>query len=298
MISSTSIFRSKKIRMSITIILLTLIMVFPIYIQIVYVEAMTRSLPASPALWAESFAEKDDGVSCRGCHKEDARPLANYSVDHECQECHSADYPLGVTVNVADKGGRPNKPTEKKSAGMIYIPAGEFVMGNDKRHPDEGPSHKVYIEAYYIDKYEVTNARYKEFVDATGHEPPPNWKNGTYPSDKERHPIIFVNWFDATGYCQWAGKRLPVEAEWEKAARDTDGRNYSWGNDFDLNKANVSVASHLAGDSAPVGTFKEDKSPYGVYAMVENVHEWTSSPYKPYSDKDSDNPDYNRGSLQ
>ncbi len=193
---------------------------------------------------------------------------------------------------------------------MAYIQPGEFLMGTDKvdeeglteeagivkpLYVDERPQHKVSLAGYYIDKFEVTNVKYKKFIDATGHQAPPYWNGNTYPQGRENHPVVMVSAEDAAKYCQWAGKRLPTEAEWEKAARGTDGRDYSWGNDFDLNKANISEASHLAGNSVPVGTFKNDNSPYGVYDMVGNVHEWTNTPYKPYSDKDSDNPEFNRG---
>jgi formylglycine-generating enzyme required for sulfatase activity len=166
---------------------------------------------------------------------------------------------------------RSNRPPE-----MILIPAGNFLMGDEKQ--------SVHVGAFYIDKYPVTNAEYAKFVEATGHPPPPNWEEtgGTYPPDMANHPVVFVNWFDAQGYAAWAGKRLLTEAEWEKAARGTEGRVYPWGDWFDKVMCNASEAG--IGGTMPVGKYSPfGDSPYGVCDMAGNVWEWTATDWAPGS---------------
>lgn len=162
----------------------------------------------------------------------------------------------------------------------MYIPGGEFILGSDTGNEDETPQQTIFIDAFNIDIYPVTNAQYKEFVDATGHAPPRHWENGTYPEGTADHPVTWVTWYDAQAYAEWAGKRLPTEFEWEKAARGTDGRIYPWGNEFDPSKCN-SRESGLKGTS-PVGSYPEGVSPYGVFDMAGNVWEWTADWYKAY----------------
>ncbi len=139
--------------------------------------------------------------------------------------------------------------------GMVYIPAGEFIMGNDERDIDkmggivaidETPKRNVYLKAFYIDKYEVTNRQYKEYIDLLkkrgvkafshyndeGIPIPDRWSYDTYPEGEEHYPVIDVDWYMANKYCEAMGKRLSTEEEWEKAARGTDGRVYPWGNDY------------------------------------------------------------------
>jgi formylglycine-generating enzyme required for sulfatase activity len=166
---------------------------------------------------------------------------------------------------------RSNPPAE-----MILIPAGIFLRGDEKQ--------PVHVDAFYIDKYPVTNTEYAKFVEATGHPPPPHWEEtgGTYPPDMADHPVVFVNWFDARDYAAWAGKRLLTEAEWEKAARGTDGRVYPWGNGFDKAMCNASEAgiggTTLVGKYSPYGD-----SPYKVCDMAGNVWEWTATDWAPGS---------------
>ena len=177
---------------------------------------------------------------------------------------------------------------------MVWIPAGEFTMGSDEEDKegkaleygivspwftDEHPAHKVQLDSYYIDRYEVNNVDYARFVQSTGHRPPTGWSGMKPPPDRERYPAVFVNWQDAKDYCHWAGKRLPSEAEWERAARGTDQRAYPWGATFDKNRANV---GGTVGDTKPVGSYDSGKSPYGAYDMIGNVWEWTADWYEAY----------------
>ncbi|MES1982072.1 MAG: formylglycine-generating enzyme family protein [Pseudomonadota bacterium] len=168
---------------------------------------------------------------------------------------------------------------------MVTIPAGEFIRGTNQRLPDEGPQHTANLEEFMLDRYEVTNLQYKKFIDATAHRSPDHFRNRTYPAGKADHPVTFVSWDDAVAYCAWAGKRLPTDQEWEKAARGTDGRVYPWGDEFDLENANMPLrwqALKQYGDTTPVGAFEKGVSPYGAYDMSGNVWEWTASWYEAY----------------
>lgn len=216
-----------------------------------------------------------------------------------CTQCHSAkdmqvaalapapapsntvSITPGMSVPRLYRGTRIGKDPNP----MVLVPAGEFVMGTDERLPDEGPQHKVKLGEFYIDKYEVTNLQYEQFIKATQRRSPIHFKNRTYPEGKADHPVINVSWEDAHDYCIWAGKRLPTDQEWEKAARGSDGRIYPWGNTFDAHKANVPALWQqlgASGDTTPVGAFEAGKSPYGAYDMSGNVWEWTDSWYQAY----------------
>lgn len=170
--------------------------------------------------------------------------------------------------------------------GMVYVPAGAFIMGSDPEVDpmtdalDELPQHKVFLDAYFIDKHEVSNADYTKFVEATGHRNSIFWDNPKF--NHPDQPVVGVTWGDAAAYAEWVGKRLPTEAEWEKAARGTDGRIWPWGNVFDPTKCNFDdegkFDGHLDGFAmaAPVESFEQGASPYGVLNMVGNVAEWVA----------------------
>jgi formylglycine-generating enzyme required for sulfatase activity len=246
-----------------------------------------------------------------------------------------------VPVAGADDGG----------GDMVLIPAGDFFMGSDKTdttgegkefgtakplYLDEHPRHKVHTAAYYMDRYEVTNAKYKAFVIQANYQVPAQWeKNGYLLSrdvlnvadvDKLRDlaantfrldmdttamskealldaiahdqhalddlPVTTVNWYNASDYCHWAGKRLPTEAEWEKAAAGPDGLTFPWGNTWNAADVNAGDDPRWEHGVAPVGSYPGGKSPYGVYDMAGNVMEWVADWYQPYPGNDYHSDDY------
>ena len=178
----------------------------------------------------------------------------------------------------------------KDSAEMVLIPAGNFQMGSNDSdaRDDEKPVHTVYLDAFYMDKYEVTNAQFKAFVDANPQwgkdRIPCNYHNGdylyywtrnSYPSGRGNHPVEHVSWYAAMAYAQWAGKRLPTEAEWEKAARGgLVGKEFPWGDTIDANKANYGI---IVVNTTPVGRYPPNG--YGLYDMAGNVWEWCLDAY-------------------
>jgi len=192
---------------------------------------------------------------------------------------------------------------------VVTIPAGEFLMGNDVGPHDERPQRLVYLDGYEIDRYEVTNVQYQRFAREMGREPPPHWSGDEYPPGQANYPTAGVTRDDAEAYCAWAGKRLPTEAEWEKACRGTGGRIYPWGDGWDPSRANVDAfkgdqSKHWAytepgivgwGDDwgplqvtpegpgvtglRPVGSYPEGASPYGAMGLVGGVSEWVADWY-------------------
>ncbi|HEC18734.1 MAG TPA: formylglycine-generating enzyme family protein [Gammaproteobacteria bacterium] len=169
----------------------------------------------------------------------------------------------------------------KELEAVVTIPAGEFLMGTDSPRADDynRPQHRVFLPEYQIDKYPVTQAEYAKFVMETKHRPPLDWANGQIPDGKILNPVTMVTWYDAEDYCRWEGKRLPTEAEWEKAARGIDGRRWPWGNKMDATRLNT---YYNTGASNIVTTYKNGVSPYGVFDMAGNVSEWTASDFRPY----------------
>lgn len=164
---------------------------------------------------------------------------------------------------------------------VILIPQGEFIMGTDSERADiqNQPAHKVFLKEYYIDKYLVTNAQYARFVASTKRRPPLDWENGKIPDNKLLHPVTMVSWFDAKAYCKYMGKRLPTEAEWEKAARGTEGRRWPWGEVMDPAKLNT---YYNVGSTTVVTRYNTGTSVYGVFDMAGNVSQWTDSDLLPY----------------
>lgn len=198
----------------------------------------------------------------------------------------------------------PGFAVSEPPEGMVLVPAGEFTMGTDAPHAPavQTPARTVNVDAFYIDTHEVTNAQFKEFIWADGYNTREYWTKagwdfiqkkrvhylygneklvyridkplgikGNSVSTEPDHPIIGVSWYEAAAYAKWAGKRLPTEAEWEKAARGTDARIYPWGNKFDFTKLHYFPHHEKL---MSVGSFPEGRSPYGVLDMAGSVSEW------------------------
>lgn len=175
---------------------------------------------------------------------------------------------------------------------MVFVPSGTFLMGAEGEDPDEAPVRRIMLSDFYIDQFEVSNARYQDCVDAGSCSPPSNFGSDTRTSyydnaEFANYPVIFVNWEDANTYCQWRGTRLPTEAEWEKAARGTGGWRFPWGDKFDSSRANYCGGSSYCPnepddgyeDTAPIDAFPSGVSPFGAYQMAGNVNEWVADWY-------------------
>ena len=180
----------------------------------------------------------------------------------------------------------------KDGAPMVRIPAGPFLMGSNDGLPNERPEHSVTLSDFYMDQYEVTAGRYQKFLESGKHEIPATWDDDAAHSLEDR-PAVGMTWTEAANYCQWTGKRLPTEAEWEKAARGTDGRRYPWGHMqpfVDIANYNRGIWVSEAVTLVPVGSGQEGmsvrhglkeggKSPYGLFHMAGNAAEWVNDWY-------------------
>ena len=166
------------------------------------------------------------------------------------------------------------EPVKSKDGPMMQIPEGAFTMGSDDGLPNERPQHQVTLDTFYIDQYEVTIGQYAAFLEAAKRRAPPTWDEEAVTAAGDR-PAVGVSWTDADAYCKWAGKRLPTEAEWEYAARGSDGRRYPWGKAWAPGRANAftSAARRLV----DVGSFPEGQSPFGLLDMCGNAWEWSDS---------------------
>lgn len=200
-----------------------------------------------------------------------------------------------TTSVLADTRRAVESETRQHGAPMVWVQGGDFTMGSQNGLLQEAPEHRVYLDGFYIDRWEVTTARYAKFLKAIGANQedqkvngnqirfmPRLWEQVQLPMDGDR-PVIGVTWEAADFYCRWVGKRLPSEAEWEKAARGSDGRTYPWGNNqptFELANYQKPVFGNLYSDGLrPVDGYEAGKSPYGVHHMAGNAAEWVADWY-------------------
>jgi formylglycine-generating enzyme required for sulfatase activity len=205
----------------------------------------------------------------------------------------------GLTYLQKNAQGYNEYLNPKDSSVLIEIPDGVFIMGSDDGYPNDIPVQKLYLNSYFISKFEVTVRQFKKFVNATRYKTDAenskkllviglnnsmqqvadaNWGN-PYFRQSDNNPVGFISWNDAKAYCKWAGLRLPNEVEWEKAARGTDGRQYPWGNDWDASKCNSGAEGDGFIHSSPSGAFSNGVSPYGCFDMAGNVFEWCEEVY-------------------
>lgn len=227
-----------------------------------------------------SGASSSSNISLSSSNKSDSTTSSNKSSDQSAPTSSSS----------STSSNLPSSITYKSE--MVLVPAGEFTMGSDSGDEESKPAHKVNLPAFYIDKYEVTNAQYKEFCDATSRSYPlnPSW-NKNYFLERPNAPVLGVSFSDAKAYAEWAGKRLPTEQEWEKAASWNASSqtkfDFPWGNSFEKGKAIFGTNT-----TSEVGKFSGGASPSGAMDMAGNVFEWVDSYYQPYPNSTANNSEF------
>lgn len=211
------------------------------------------------------YTEMEGAFRCRMCGESFICKRHKKTRDFVCELCLNSINTERPVISWQSTRRPINHPDRRRNGGgsgfegMVYVPGGEFLMGDERR--------KVFVEAFYIEPFPVSNAQYKEF------DP-----SHSFPPEKDNCPIsVGLSWFHAKAYALWAGKRLPTEEEWEKAARGTDGRIFPWGNEYDLARCNTSEGEIF--NSTPIDRYPEGRSPYGCYNMAGNVLEWTDTWY-------------------
>jgi formylglycine-generating enzyme required for sulfatase activity len=246
------------------------------------VQRLGRLIIAALACWGCSRGESASGGLRDAATEQTVRSVETVN---EPIATPAMPSPLEVDASVTSA-----PPPGACPGDMVYVPGGTFTMGDDENVRQA--RHEVTLSAYCIDRTEVTQGEYKRCLAAKACTPPklgaPDC-NYTEP-DRDAHPINCVNWVQASAYCRWARKRLPTEAEWEFAARGTDGRRYAWGNDPDVPPYADGVKVHWAGGTVPVGSRPGDVSPFGVLDMGESVTEWVGDWSAPYGASAQTNP--------
>jgi formylglycine-generating enzyme required for sulfatase activity len=178
--------------------------------------------------------------------------------------------------------------------GMIYVAGANVFIGSNKGAANEYPRHKQYVPPFFIDRYEVTNAQYEDYVARTGAPAPPHWQGNSVPAGAEFYPVTNITWLEAYSYSTWAGKRLPTEDEWERMAQASNPEDvYPWGMEFYSGISNLYDSG--VGSLRLVGHFPQDRSAVGAYDVMGNAFEWTSSIYQPYAGNTIADPKYNGG---
>jgi len=216
---------------------------------------------------------KDDNESIEGLITEESSQIkvADNAEDQLVETVVDETLPPEVVLETG-----ASKISPKDGMEQVYVPEGEFVMGSSDGENDEQPAREVVLDGFWMDKTEVTNAQYAQCVSDGACEEPKRTEFYETAMYKD-HPVVHVSWFDAQAYCEWAGRRLPSEAEWEKAARGTEEQMYPWGHE-NLNKGLLNFGGHV-GETTVVGTYPDGASPYGALDMAGNVMEWTADWY-------------------
>jgi len=227
-------------------------------------------IPATPPdpVQASGASPKSDSPSIVSPRLQPNPPRERFSITQDLKAIARVNDQLRIAQDVELK--QLSQRGILQPEGMVVIPAGEFWMGTEDGLPDARPLHRVHLSSYWFDKYEVTNAHYRECIEGGGCTPPKDRLTFEDPQ-RAQHPVTNITWNQARSLCQWQGKRLPTEAEWEKAARGTDGRRYPWGNDGEF------MASLNGTES--VGRQAAMASPYGVFDLIGSVSEWVKDWY-------------------
>ena len=217
------------------------------------------------------------------------------TVLRSCFLIHTLTYMIALTFAVNANAKQPHLNLLEGDA--VYIPAGSFIFGTNKKdtsgealsfglpkpwYVDEGPEQNIFLKAFYIDRYEVTNRRYKVYIDDLNAISPKHWENNNFADGQSEFPVVNVTWYDASNFCQWAKKKLPSEKQWEKAARGEIGDEYPWGENFNQSYANLSIKAGSKRPLTPVGSYPKSATALGVHDLVGNVWEWVASDYSPY----------------
>lgn len=227
------------------------------------------------------------------CHQKVVLTEGYGKLPSVCPRCHTNLQIAMASVTPQESLKAGEHAMSLDAAEMTYVPPGPFIMGSDleeikaaftsasQKYMDvmwihferELPKREVTLPGFWIDVTPVTCVQYKRFCDDTGYQPPEYWAKGDIPDGQKDHPVVNMSWNDVLSYCSWAGKRIPYESEWEKAARGTDGRIWPWGNEYRENCGNIDRG--LSAARTPVGSFPENASPYGCLDMAGNIFEWT-----------------------